>query len=104
MEFVDQIYMFYTESILFAKPPVVPGHELAAYVVEVGSEVTSVKVGDHVTLDPIMACMQCPACLSGRFNLCEPPHVAGFRAPGFAKIIPMLFLREIAIRHQILYP
>lgn len=69
----------------FAKPPVVPGHELAAYVVEVGSEVSSVKVGDHVTLDPIMACMKCHACLSGRFNLCEPPHVAGFRAPGFAR-------------------
>lgn len=69
----------------FAKPPVVPGHELAAYVVEVGSEVTKVKVGDHITLDPIMACMECPACKSGRFNLCEPPHVAGFRAPGFAR-------------------
>lgn len=69
----------------FAKPPVVPGHEIAAYVVEIGSEVTSVEVGDHVTLDPIMACMTCPACRQGRFNLCEPPHVAGFRAPGFAR-------------------
>lgn len=69
----------------FAQPPVVPGHEIAAYVVEVGSEVTNVKVGDHITLDPIMACMKCHACLSGRFNLCEPPNVAGFRAPGFAR-------------------
>lgn len=69
----------------FAKPPVVPGHEIAATVVEVGANVTNVKVGDHVTVDPIMACMHCEACLSGRFNLCEPPHVAGFRAPGLAR-------------------
>ena len=69
----------------FAKPPVVPGHEIAAVVTEVGSCVTNVKVGDHVTIDPIMACMHCKACLQGRFNLCEPPHVAGFRAPGLAR-------------------
>ena len=69
----------------FAKPPVVPGHEIAACVTEVGSEVTHVKVGDHVVVDPIMACMECRACKAGRFNLCEPPQVAGFRAPGFAR-------------------
>jgi threonine dehydrogenase-like Zn-dependent dehydrogenase len=32
-----------------------------------------------------MACMECRACKAGRFNLCEPPQVAGFRAPGFAR-------------------
>lgn len=69
----------------FAKPPVVPGHEIAARVTEVGSEVTNVKLGDHVVVDPIMACMECRACKAGRFNLCEPPQVAGFRAPGFAR-------------------
>lgn len=68
-----------------ARPPVVPGHEIAAIVTEVGSDVTDIKVGDHVTVDPIMACMECPACKAGRFNLCEPPHVAGFRAPGLAR-------------------
>lgn len=69
----------------FAKPPVVPGHEIAARVTEVGSDVTTVNVGDHVVVDPIMACMECRACKAGRFNLCEPPQVAGFRAPGFAR-------------------
>jgi L-gulonate 5-dehydrogenase len=69
----------------FARPPVVPGHEVAATVVEVGSKVASVKPGDHVTVDPIMACMHCEACREGRFNLCEPPRVAGFRAPGLGR-------------------
>lgn len=69
----------------FAKPPLVPGHEIAALVTEVGSGVTRVKPGDRVVVDPIMACMSCRACKAGRFNLCEPPQVAGFRAPGFAR-------------------
>ncbi|MGB3253888.1 alcohol dehydrogenase catalytic domain-containing protein, partial [Buttiauxella gaviniae] len=46
----------------FAKPPVVPGHEIAARVTEVGSGVTNVSPGDHVVVDPIMACMECRAC------------------------------------------
>ncbi len=69
----------------FAKPPVVPGHEICAIITEIGSNVTCVAVDDHVVVDPIMACMKCRACLSGRFNLCEPPQVAGFRAPGFGR-------------------
>ena len=69
----------------FAKPPLVPGHEIAARVLEIGSAVSDVKVGDHVVVDPIMACMECRACKAGQFNHCEPPQVAGFRAPGFAR-------------------
>ncbi|ABD86608.1 zinc-dependent alcohol dehydrogenase [Rhodopseudomonas palustris] len=69
----------------FAKPPMVTGHEISAVVVEVGSGVTNARVGDHVVVDPIMACGKCRACLSGRFNLCEPPQVAGFRAPGLGR-------------------
>ena len=69
----------------FAKAPTVPGHEICAVVTEVGGEVESVSVGDHVVVDPIMNCGHCRACLAGRPNLCEPPQVAGFRAPGFGR-------------------
>ena len=34
------------------KPPVVLGHELAGEVEKIGSQVTTVKPGDHVTIDP----------------------------------------------------
>ena len=51
----------------FAKPPVVPGHEIAARVTEVGSDVKNVQPGDHVVVDPIMACMECRACKSRTF-------------------------------------
>lgn len=81
----------------FAKPPIVPGHEIAAIVSEIGSDVTNVKVGDHVVVDPIMACMECRACKAGRFNLCEPPQVAGFRAPGFARSSHVVPARNLHI-------
>lgn len=81
----------------FAKPPVVPGHEIAAVVTEIGAEVTNVAIGDHVVVDPIMACMECRACKAGRFNLCEPPMVAGFRASGFARSTHVVPARNIHI-------
>lgn len=81
----------------FAKPPVVSGHEISAIVTEVGKKVTNTKVGDHVVVDPIMACMECRACKMGRFNLCEPPMVAGFRAPGFARSTHVVPARNIHV-------
>ncbi|MDR3441013.1 alcohol dehydrogenase catalytic domain-containing protein [Telmatospirillum sp.] len=81
----------------FAKPPVVPGHEISAVVTGIGAGVTTVSIGDHVVVDPIMACMKCRACRSGRFNLCEPPMVAGFRAPGFGRSSHVVPERNIHI-------
>jgi S-(hydroxymethyl)glutathione dehydrogenase/alcohol dehydrogenase len=50
--------------------PSIMGHEGAGVIVEVGTGVTSLKVGDHVIPLYIPECRQCPACLSGRTNLC----------------------------------
>jgi S-(hydroxymethyl)glutathione dehydrogenase/alcohol dehydrogenase len=51
--------------------PMVGGHEGAGVVVEVGSEVTRVKAGDHVVLAAVPSCGQCRWCSSGRANLCD---------------------------------
>src|SRR6202035_4182289 len=45
-------------------------HAGAGVVIEVGPGVTSVKPGDHVIPLYIPECRQCPACLSGKTNLC----------------------------------
>jgi uncharacterized zinc-type alcohol dehydrogenase-like protein len=46
--------------------PIVPGHELCGVVVEVGEEVTKVKVGDKVGVGCIVdSCMECEQCLNG---------------------------------------
>jgi S-(hydroxymethyl)glutathione dehydrogenase/alcohol dehydrogenase len=50
--------------------PAILGHEGAGVVVEVGPGVASVKRGDHVIPLYIPECRQCPACLSGKTNLC----------------------------------
>src|SRR5512141_2535439 len=50
--------------------PLVLGHECAGVVVESGAEVTSLAPGDRVALEPGVPCRRCPACKSGRYNLC----------------------------------
>jgi len=51
--------------------PIVPGHEGAGTVVEVGDEVHSVKRGDKVFTLWLASCYNCDYCLSGRPHLCE---------------------------------
>jgi uncharacterized zinc-type alcohol dehydrogenase-like protein len=50
----------------------VPGHELIGTVVEVGSNVTKVKVGDNVGVGCIIdSCLECGACERGDEMYCE---------------------------------
>lgn len=52
--------------------PVIPGHEVIGEVVEIGSEVTNLKVGDRVGVGwQASSCLQCRDCLSGNENLCD---------------------------------
>src|SRR5258708_36413445 len=50
--------------------PSILGHERAGIVREVGTRVTSVKPGDHVTPLYTPECRQCKSCLSQKTNLC----------------------------------
>ncbi len=47
------------------------GHELAGTVVEVGSDVTDVKVGDRVVPDGRLPCGSCHYCRRGQFSACQ---------------------------------
>ena len=61
------------------KPPFVLGHEAGGTVVEVGSAVKHLKVGDRVALEPGKTCGKCIFCKTGRYNLC--PDVIFFATP-----------------------
>lgn len=50
--------------------PVVPGHETAGVILEVGSEVTHLRPGDHVAVYWIYPCGHCRYCLSGEEQGC----------------------------------
>ncbi|HEU0066729.1 MAG TPA: Zn-dependent alcohol dehydrogenase [Sphingomonas sp.] len=50
--------------------PTIPGHEAAGVVEQIGDEVTSVKVGDHVVTCLSAFCGHCEFCVTGRLFLC----------------------------------
>jgi S-(hydroxymethyl)glutathione dehydrogenase/alcohol dehydrogenase len=51
--------------------PSVLGHEGAGVVVEVGPDVKSLRVGDHVIPLYVPECRNCDYCTSGKTNLCQ---------------------------------
>jgi len=51
--------------------PFAVGHECSGTVVEIGSEVTHVKTGDLVVVDPAIHCGHCDQCLAGRPHTCR---------------------------------
>ena len=56
--------------------PMVPGHESAGWVEELGAGATSVKKGDQVVVSLLKSCGHCLFCRTGRPYLCEAdwPH------------------------------
>lgn len=66
----------------FAEPGVIPGHEIAGVVDQVGEGVTEVAEGDRVVLCPIVACNRCRYCLLGRRNRCTQRRTLGYDLDG----------------------
>lgn len=62
--------------------PVVLGHEIAGVAIGVADEVTHIKVGDNVAVDPLYSCGQCAACKDGRYNLCPTSGCIGLTGGG----------------------
>jgi uncharacterized zinc-type alcohol dehydrogenase-like protein len=58
--------------------PMVPGHEIAGVVTEVGPEVTKYKVGDHVGVGCFVdSCRNCANCQAGEEQYCTNPGMVG---------------------------
>jgi L-iditol 2-dehydrogenase len=57
------------------------GHECAGEIVEIGSKVTDLSIGDKVALEPGATCGQCEFCKSGKYNLC--PDVEFLATPPY---------------------
>lgn len=50
--------------------PMVLGHESSGIVTSIGSNVTSLKIGDKVAMEPGIPCRRCKPCRGGKYNLC----------------------------------
>ena len=62
--------------------PRIPGHENVGIVVACGADVKNIKVGDHVVVDLVVACGECPQCKKGRRNVCRTVKARGAAIDG----------------------
>jgi len=70
------------------KPPLIIGHECAGEVVEVGRDVTAVRVGDLVSLESHVVCGVCDMCRTGQGHLCRKTRILGVDRDGvFAEYV-----------------
>jgi threonine dehydrogenase-like Zn-dependent dehydrogenase len=68
--------------------PTILGHELAGDVVEVGSRVTGIPVGEPVTIEDMVRCGTCYPCRINQPNHCENLDEIGFSLDGgFAEYV-----------------
>lgn len=77
------------------EPPFVLGHEPGGVVVEVGKNVTHLKVGDRVALEPGKTCRHCEYCREGKYNLC--PDVVFFATPPVDGVFQEYVAHEAAL-------
>lgn len=77
------------------EPPFVLGHEPGGVVVEVGENVTHLKPGDKVALEPGKTCGKCEFCRTGRYNLC--PDVIFFATPPVDGVFQEYVAHEAAL-------
>lgn len=62
--------------------PLVPGHEIVGRVIEIGSEVTRYKVGDHVAVGCMVdSCLECDQCGRGEEQLCRKGNTGTYNSP-----------------------
>ncbi len=59
------------------KIPMIPGHEFAGEIIEIGHKVKQYKPGDRVAVDPIIWCGKCPACQRQHYPACTSLKLVG---------------------------
>jgi NADPH:quinone reductase-like Zn-dependent oxidoreductase len=62
--------------------PHIPGSDIAGEIAKIGTEVTTVRVGQKVVLAPLVSCGKCPACVAGLDNRCRQATNLGYMVDG----------------------
>lgn len=61
---------------------VIPGHEPAGTITEVGNNINHLEVGDRVAVSVFAGCTHCEYCLRGEPMLCKDVEIIGFERHG----------------------
>ena len=77
--------------------PVVPGHEFAGHITEVGAGVTGLAQGGYVGVNPNIGCTECVWCQRGATNLCLNLLPVGVAVDGSCA-------EYVAVPSRIVYP
>jgi len=64
------------------KPPIIIGHETAGDIVQIGKNVSNVKVGDRVSVETHVPCNRCFFCNNGMKEICKEVDLFGVTIPG----------------------
>ena len=72
------------------EPPIVVGHEFCGQVVDVGRDVTQVRIGDYVSAESHITCQHCAQCRTGNGHICKNTKIIGVGRDGcWAEYIAM---------------
>lgn len=84
--------------------PLVPGHEFAGEVVEVGDPFHSRWVGKRVGVFPLIPCKECRQCKQEKYELCENYNYLGSRCNGaFAEYVAVPFWNVIELPESVAF-
>jgi L-iditol 2-dehydrogenase len=84
----SDVHLFLGHRLL--EQPTIIGHEAIGIVDKVVGNITSLKTGDRVVIEPNIPCKHCRYCMSGRGNICINKRVIGNTENGcFAEFINM---------------
>lgn len=77
----SQLHSIEGEWVKYGLPPglpTIPGHEIAGTIIETGSKVTKLKVGQRAGISPLLeSCMRCGYCKEGKEHLCDLAEITG---------------------------
>jgi len=69
-------------------PPLVMGHEFSGEIAEVEKEVSNLKLGERVVVDPLKRCGMCTPCVRGQGSVCRNVKLLGLHTSGaFAEYV-----------------
>lgn len=85
----------YRGASAYVTYPRIPGHELAAEIVEIGENDKGLKVGDLVTVNPYFNCTTCYSCKRGLVNACMDNQTMGVQREGGFKTTMVMDINRL---------